>query len=40
MGSPLVRLLLTSVTSKSQCQGHSDFKGLYLKGAELGQMLL
>ena len=30
MGSPLVRLHLTLVTLKGQCQGRSDFKGFYL----------
>ena len=30
MGSPLVRLYLTLVTLKGQCQGHSDLEGLYL----------
>ena len=30
MGSPLMRLHLTSVTLKDQCQGHSDFENLYL----------
>ena len=30
MGSPLVRLHLTLVTLKVQCQGHLDFEGLYL----------
>ena len=30
MGSPVVRLLLTLVTLKGQCQSHSDFEGLNL----------
>ncbi len=28
MGSPFVRLHLTIVTFKGQCQGHSDSEGL------------
>ncbi len=30
MVSPLVRLHLTLVARKGQCQGHSYFEGLYL----------
>ncbi len=30
IGSPLVRLHLNLETLKGQCQGHSDFEGLYL----------
>ena len=44
MGSPLAQLHLTLVTLEGQCQGHSDFEGLYLvnmvKEAELGHALL
>ncbi len=29
MGNPLMQLHLTLVTLIGQCQGHSDFEGLY-----------
>ena len=30
MGSPMVCLHFALVTLKSQCQGHTDFEGLYV----------
>ncbi len=37
----MLPLHLTLMTLKGQCQGNSDFEGLYLvKRAELGHMLL
>ncbi len=42
LGSPLMRLHLTLVTLKVQCQGDSDFRRLISRNgaAELGHMLL